>query len=147
MTSQPKPEFNCKQALKLFFFSAAMSLFLTPFANGAETIKFDGRPIEIAQARNNGCPTNRYLLRLAETRNYTVRICATEGGTLTYISRGKNGRGGITLPGMVDMGDRYEAVNGNTRYRISRNYLTVNQGSRIILRERVTRWVVGRGLQ
>lgn len=76
----------------------------------------------------------------AETKNFDVYIC---GGDLphTYVGIAKNGNGRITLP-LEDTKDNYTfvAVNGDYRYVLTRNWLTVTRNGRTIVREKA-RWI------
>lgn len=105
------------------------------------------RPIEVAY-RRNFCPRNTYLFRYAETRNYNVSICATEGGTLYYVGQSKNRhQGGIVLRIRNYNRHRFVAFNGNTRYTVTPSRLEVTQNRRTIVSERVFQWEEGRGLR
>jgi len=127
---------NYKQALKLALLSAGALLCLTPAVNA----------VEITQSRSNLCPRNTYLYRSAETRNYFVLICATEGGSLTYVGGSKNRPGEvINLPIPSNSGQQFVAVNRNTRYMINRSQLRVTRNNTTLVNERVLRWTEGRG--
>lgn len=167
-----KPKFNFKQSLKLALVSTGAFLCLTPsvkafelpgnnsrvydYGNPIETTRFQhpravtipaSRPIEVAYDYD-ACPRNTYLFRYAETRNYYVWICATEGGNLYYVAQGKNpNRGGITLRIRSYSDTRFVAFNGNTRYIVTPSRLVVTQDSRTILNERILQWEEGTGLQ
>ena len=167
-----RPKFNVKQALKLALISAGAFLCLAPsvkafelpgsnsriydYDNPIEITHFQhprsvtvpvSRPIEVAYDYD-ACPRNTYLFRYAETRNYYVWICATEGGNLYYVAQGKNpNRGGITLRIRSYSDTRFVAFNGNTRYIVTPSRLVVTQGSQTILNERILQWEEGTGLQ
>lgn len=86
-----------------------------------------------------GCRNRESTFVTAETANYVVSIC---GGDLpnTYIGESKNGTGRIRLPLQRYGRDRFIAVNGNTRYVLTRNELRVTQNGQTILRETVRNW-------
>ena len=147
-------KFNVKQALKMALVSAGISLCLTPAAQAGELMRSIygvDNPYQypnVVAYSYDACPRNTYMLRYAETRNYYVWICATEGGTLYYSAQGKNpNRGGITLRIRNYSGERYVAANGNTRYVVTPSRLVVTQGSRTSLSERILQWEQGTGLE
>lgn len=91
-------------------------------------------------AQRTACPGyNPSEFVRAETKNFFVYIC---GGDLphTYVGIAKNGRGNITLPLRTVENDRFVAVNGNHRYTLTRNKLTVTRNGRTIVNE-AARWI------
>lgn len=147
-------KFNFKQALKMALVGAGAILCLTPAAQAGELMRSIygvNNPFNyphVVAYGDDACPRNTYMLRSAETRNYYVWICATEGGSLYYVAQGKNpNRGGISLRIRSYSGERYVATNGNTRYIVTPSRLVVTQGSRTILSERVFQWEEGTGLE
>jgi hypothetical protein len=130
---------NCgKSALKLALVSAGAFLCLTPVLNA----------VAITQARSNLCPRNTYVYRYAETKNYFVLICATEGGNLSYISGAKNKQGAqVNLPLPSNGGQQFVAVYRNNRYILNRSYLRVTRGNQTLVNEKVLQWTEGRGLR
>lgn len=147
-------KFNLKQALKMALVGAGAILCLTPAAQAGELMRSIygvenpfNYPHVVAYG-NDACPRNTDVLRYAETRNYYLWICATEGGTLYYVAHGKNpNRGGISLRIRSYSGERYVANNGNTRYIVTPSRLVVTQGSRTILSERILQWQEGSGFE
>jgi hypothetical protein len=102
-------------------------------------------PIEITQ-NFSLCSDSEgdYVPRVwAETKDFLVNICYyVEGGSGTYYGRAKNGGASISLPLQSERNERYVAVNGDTRYILTRNQLTVTQGRKTILQQRVLRFYV-----
>jgi hypothetical protein len=168
-----KAKLNFKQAMKVVLASAGSILFVAPSLLACELTKTSfvvpesltysqktlrhqspdsvavpiSIPVKIAY-EYDACPRNTYVLRYGETSNYNVWICATEGGTLYYVGQAKNpDRGGIVLPIRSYSGERYIAVNGNTRYTVTPSRLLVTQGRRTILNERIFQWQQGSGQQ
>ena len=95
-------------------------------------------------ATNVGCPqrSGGSMFVRAETRNFLVFICGSDNPN-TYVGVAKNGTtGGITLPLRSYSRDRFVAVNGDTRYTLTRSELIVTRHGRTILRERAQwrRW-------
>ncbi|HAA32217.1 MAG TPA: hypothetical protein DCE56_36610 [Cyanobacteria bacterium UBA8553] len=91
-----------------------------------------------------GCPqrSGGSMFVRAETRSFLVYICGGDNPN-TYVGVAKNGTtGGITLPLRSYSRDRFVAVNGNTRYTLTRSELIVTRQGRTILRERAQwrRW-------
>lgn len=86
-----------------------------------------------------GCRNRESTFVTAETASYVISIC---GGDLpgTYIGESKNGSGRIRLPLQRYERDRFVAVNGDTRYILTRNELRVTQNGQTILRETVRNW-------
>ena len=123
-------------SLPLMASSFASSLALPAFAGSPDNQP--SSPLQLAQ--RGVCPRgNPSQFVHAETRNFTVYIC---GGDLphTYVGIAKNGKGRITLPLQNTTGQTFIAVNNNYRYILTRNWLTVTQNGRTILRERAT-WI------
>ncbi len=91
--------------------------------------------------QTSGCP-NSYDSQFvhAETKNFEVYIC---GGDLphTYVGIDNNTGKSITLP-LRESGDNHTfvAVNGYYRYILTRNWLTVTENGRVVVRQRA-RWV------
>jgi len=145
-SSQAKLDYQ--QALQLFAIAVATSLCLAPLAKAVTVNPFqDNTPATATLSDSNtilaqadACPENSggSLYVTAETKNFLVYIC---GGDLpnTYVGLAKNGTTGvITLPLQSYTRDRFVAVNGDTRYTLTRNELTVTRNRRVILRERAT---------
>lgn len=90
-----------------------------------------------------GCPkrSGGSMFVRAETRNFLVFICGGDNPN-TYVGVAKNGTtGGITLPLQNYGRDRFVAVNGETRYTLTRSELIVTRRGKTILRERaVWKW-------
>lgn len=86
-----------------------------------------------------GCRNRESTFVTAETANYVISIC---GGDLpgSYVGESKNGTGRIRLPLQRYGRDRFVAVNGTTRYVLTRNELRVTQNGQTILRETVRNW-------
>lgn len=86
-----------------------------------------------------GCRNRESTFVTAETASYLISIC---GGDFpgSYVGESKNGDGRIRLALQRYEGDRYIAVNGNTRYVLTRNELRVTQNGQTILRETVRNW-------
>ena len=112
------------------------------FVNKSNTKKY---PIQIAQ-NFSLCsdPEGDYVPRVwAETKDFLVNICYyAEGGSGTYYGRAKDGGASIRLPLQSERNGRYVAVNGDTRYILTSNQLTVTQGRKTILQQRVLRFYV-----
>ena len=88
---------------------------------------------------SRGCRNRESTFVTAETASYVISIC---GGDLpgSYVGESKTGSGRIRLPLQRYGRDRYVAVNGNTRYVLTRNELRVTQNGETILRETVRNW-------
>ncbi len=100
-------------------------------------------PIQIAQ-NFSLCsdPEGDYVPRVwAETKDFLVNICYyAEGGSGTYYGRAKDGGASISLPLQSESNRRYVAVNGEISYILTPNQLTVTQGMKTILQQRVLRF-------
>ncbi|XWK88144.1 MAG: hypothetical protein U7127_28835 [Phormidium sp.] len=86
-----------------------------------------------------GCRNRESTFVTAETASYVVSIC---GGDLpgSYVGESKNGNGRIRLALQSYGRDRFVAVNGDTRYVLTRDELRVTQNGRTILQETVRNW-------
>lgn len=91
----------------------------------------------IAQ-EDGGCGTLSTFV-VAQTRRYYIYICGGDNPS-TYIGIAKNGSGQIELPLASYTRDRFVANNRNTRYTVTRGYLTVTQKGKVILKERIISW-------
>jgi len=95
--------------------------------------------IEIAEA-STVCPADSGGSQFvsAETKNYLVYICGGDNPN-TYVGMGKSGGNRITLPLQSYTKDRFIAVNGDTKYTLTRTQLTVTQKRKVIVSE-AARW-------
>jgi len=91
--------------------------------------------IEIAQAASVCESSGGSQFVSAETRNYLVYICGGDNPN-TYVGMAKNGGNSISLPLQTVSRDRFVAVNGDTRYTLTRTELIVTQKGRVLVRER-----------
>jgi len=148
--SLAKSEF--KRAFKLALAGTGALLCLTPTVSAIELSKsaasvtatpHSATPIKIAQV--GGCPDGQSTFVQAETRSFFVLICGGDA-PYTYVGVAKNGRGNITLPLQSynpsggPEASRFVALNRNTRYVLTRKDLTVTQGRRTLVKEKITRW-------
>lgn len=121
-----------KRTLGLTMLLALGKLFNTPHVGaavvaGADTVQLpalvsgqsQGSVMQLARKEKNFCPINTYLLRSAETKNFAVQICSTEGGTFSYVGLDKNSFKSITLPArsLSSAFNRFVAVNGDITYQ------------------------------
>lgn len=85
------------------------------------------------------CPNSENQLIKAETRNFELYIC---GGNrpVHYIGRAKDGGNSITLPLSSQSPSKFVAKNANVRYTLTREFLTVTEDGRTILKEGVSNW-------
>jgi hypothetical protein len=74
------------------------------------------------------------------TRNFYVNICGNSSHPTQYVGTSKGGQA-IVLPLSSRANGRFVAVNGNVRYILTPSSLTVTQGGRTIVNERVTQWL------
>lgn len=91
--------------------------------------------IEIAQAASVCESSGGSQFVSAETKNYLVYICGGDNPN-TYVGMAKNGGNSISLPLQTVARDRFVAVNGDTRYTLTRTELIVTQKGRVLVRER-----------
>lgn len=102
-------------------------------------------PLQIAQSfALCSDPEGDFVPRVwAETKDFLVNICYyVEGGHGKYYGRAKTGGASISVPLQSERNGRYVAVNGDTRYILTRNELIVTQGKRTLLRQKVVRFYV-----
>ncbi|MBD1879090.1 hypothetical protein [Coleofasciculus sp. FACHB-T130] len=129
-----KPEFNCKQALKLALAGTGALLFLAPSVGAvqlteksAEKVAFTSQQpasqtlstshsMELAQTEV-GCHRDESTFVAAETKNYLVYICGGDNPH-TYVGYAKNGRGGITVPLTSYNRNVFTAKNGPYTYTV-----------------------------
>jgi hypothetical protein len=91
--------------------------------------------------QSGGCPSRQIQFFQAETQNYIVYICGeTAKYPDTYTGVAKNGREKITLPLLRAQPNFFAAVNDNITYTLNSNYLTIFQGEKPILQQRVQRY-------
>ncbi|MFH7031097.1 MAG: hypothetical protein ACHBN1_38605 [Heteroscytonema crispum UTEX LB 1556] len=85
---------------------------------------------------------------VAETPNFHIEICGSKDKPLSYYGIEKsshNSRHEIVLDlqsyrfnnKVVSQNERFIAVNGDTQYVLTRKFLTVKQGNKILLKEKV----------
>jgi hypothetical protein len=91
-----------------------------------------------AQSREVICGDTTYAR--VRTRNFYVNICGNSSHPTQYVGTSKSGQA-IVLPLSSYRNGRFVAANGNTRYILTRESLTVTQGGRRIMNERVTQWL------
>jgi hypothetical protein len=99
-------------------------------------IQDDGKSIA------TGCPNGQHIFTSAETRNYIIYICG-EKIPSSYVSLAKDGNDSITLPLQSDNNpkeNQYTAMDGNTRYFLSRNALRISTQGLTVVKERVLHW-------
>lgn len=111
-------------------FSASLCLIAT-----LEMNPVNANSIEIAQAASVCESSGGSQFVSAETRNYLVYICGGDNPN-TYVGMAKNGGNSISLPLQTVSRDRFVAVNGDTRYTLTRTELIVTQKGRVLVRER-----------
>ena len=111
-------------------FSASLCLLATLEMNPVKA-----NSIEIAQAASVCESSGGSQFVSAETRNYLVYICGGDNPN-TYVGMAKNGGNSISLPLQTVSRDRFVAVNGDTRYTLTRTELIVTQKGRVLVRER-----------
>lgn len=111
-------------------FSASLCLIATLEMNPVKA-----NSIEIAQAASVCESSGGSQFVSAETRNYLVYICGGDNPN-TYVGMAKNGGNSISLPLQTVARDRFVAVNGDTRYTLTRTELIVTQKGRVLVRER-----------
>lgn len=95
-------------------------------------------PLSNLIAHKVGCPkrSGGSMFVQAETRNFVVLICGGDNPN-TYVGVAKNvTTGGITLPLQSYSRDRFVAVNGDTRYTLTRSELIVTRRGNTLVRER-----------
>lgn len=74
-----------------------------------------------------------------KTRSFYVNICGDSSRPTQYVGT-SNGGQAIVLPLSSYNNGRYVAVNGNVRYALTSQFLTVTRGSKVIVKERVLSW-------
>lgn len=114
-------------------FSASLCLLATLEIAKMNPVKANS--IEIAQAASVCESSGGSQFVSAETRNYLVYICGGDNPN-TYVGMAKNGGNSISLPLQTVSRDRFVAVNGDTRYTLTRTELIVTQKGRVLVRER-----------
>ncbi|MFB2833703.1 hypothetical protein [Floridanema evergladense] len=111
------------------------SLCLLPILEIAKINPVQANSIEIAQAASVCENSGGSQFVSAETKSYLVYICGGDNPN-TYVGMAKNGGNSISLPLQTYTRDRFVAVNGDTRYTLTRTELIVTQKGRVIARER-----------
>jgi hypothetical protein len=94
--------------------------------------------LTFAQSREVVCGNTTYAR--VRTRNFYVNICGNSSHPTQYVGTSKGGQA-IVLPLSSRANGRFVAVNGNVRYILTPSSLTVTQGGRTIVNERVTQWL------
>jgi hypothetical protein len=84
-------------------------------------------------------PVASKTYKRVKTRSFYVNICGDSSRPTQYVGT-SNGGQAIVLPLSSYNNSRYVAVNGNVRYVLTSSFLTVTQGGRVIVKERVTSW-------
>lgn len=140
-----KSNLNFKRVLPQVVIGIGASLCLASIAEAAVINAVKGNAsttvptsntIQIAQ-ESSACPDSSGGSQFvsAETKNFLVYICGGDNPN-TYVGVAKNGGNGITLPLQSYTRDRFVAVNGDTRYTLTRTELVVTQKGKVIARER-----------
>lgn len=75
----------------------------------------------------------------AETKGYYVNICGNSNGPSRYIGSSKSGQA-LVIPLSSFSDGKYIARSGEFRYTLTRNFLTVTQNGRTILKQKVISW-------
>jgi hypothetical protein len=94
--------------------------------------------IALSQSREVVCGNTTYAR--VRTRNFYVNICGNPSFPTQYVGTSKGGQA-IVLPLSSRANGRFVANNGNVRYILTPSFLTVTQGGRTIVKERVTQWL------
>lgn len=130
-----KNEYNYQKIVGEIGVSLAASLCLLAIAQNTNINSVKANSIEIAQAASVCESSGGSQFVSAETKNYLVYICGGDNPN-TYVGMAKNGGNSISLPLQTSTRDRFVAVNGDTRYTLTRTELIVTQNGRVIARER-----------
>lgn len=112
-----------------------VSLCLLAIAEIAKINPVKANSVEIAQASSICESSGGSQFISAETKNYLVYICGGDNPN-TYVGIAKNAGNMVSLPLQSSSNDQFVAVNGDTRYTLTRTQLTVTQKGRVIVRER-----------
>jgi hypothetical protein len=92
--------------------------------------------LAFSQSREVTCGNTTYAR--IRTQNFYVNICGNARPT-QYVGTSKGGQA-IVLPLSSSARGKFVAVNGNVRYTLTPSFLTVTQGGKTIVKERVTEW-------
>lgn len=133
-----KYKYNYQRILQQTCIGFGASLCLLPLVEIANINTVKANSIEIAQEASVCESSGGSQFVSAETKNYLVYICGGDNPN-TYVGMAKNGGNSISLPLQSYTRDRFVAVNGDTRYTLTRTELIVTQKGRVIARER-TQW-------
>jgi hypothetical protein len=94
--------------------------------------------LAFAQSREVTCGNTTYAR--VRTRNFYINICGNPSYPTQYVGTSKGGQA-IVLPLSSRANGRFVATNGNVRYVLTPSSLTVTQGGRTIVKEKVTEWL------
>ena len=128
-------EYNYQSVFRQICIGIGVSLCLLAIAQNTNINPVKANSIEIAQAASVCDSSGGSQFVSAETKNYLVYICGGDNPN-TYVGMAKNGGNSISLPLQTYTRDRFVAVNGDTRYTLTRTELIVTKNGRVIARER-----------
>ncbi|MBE9228125.1 hypothetical protein IQ264_22135 [Phormidium sp. LEGE 05292] len=130
-----KHQYNYQRVFRQISIGFGASLCLLAIAQNTNINPVKANSIEIAQAASVCESSGGSQFVSAETKNYLVYICGGDNPN-TYVGMAKNGGNSISLPLQTYSRDRFVAVNGDTRYTLTRAELIVTKNGRVIARER-----------
>lgn len=128
-------EYIYQRVWRQIFLGFGVSLCLLAIGQNTNINPVKANSIEIAQAASVCESSGGSQFVSAETKNYLVYICGGDNPN-TYVGMAKNGGNSISLPLQSYSRDRFVAVNGDTRYTLTRTELIVTQKGRVIVRQR-----------
>ncbi|MFB2933647.1 hypothetical protein ACE1B6_00035 [Aerosakkonemataceae cyanobacterium BLCC-F154] len=128
-------EYNYQRVFRQIGVGFGVSLCLLAIAEIAKINPVKANNIIIAQEASVCESSGGSQFVSAETKNYLVYICGGDNPN-TYVGMAKNGGNSISLPLQSYSRDRFVAVNGDTRYTLTRTELIVTQNGRVIVRQR-----------
>lgn len=129
-----KNEYNYQSVVRQICIGFGVSLCLLA-AQNTNINPVKANSIEIAQAASVCDSSGGSQFVSAETKSYLVYICGGDNPN-TYVGMAKNGGNSISLPLQTYTRNRFVAVNGDTRYTLTRTELIVTKNGRVIARER-----------
>jgi hypothetical protein len=99
------------------------------------------------QLLTSACPQGENILVEAVTKSFIVYICGSDKPG-SYVGVARMGNEKITLPLQNLKSDgttendkyRYVAVDGDTRFILTRENLEIAEGAKVIIKEKVLRW-------
>jgi hypothetical protein len=136
---------NLKPTLNKLLLGVGISVFLTSAVGAVQannsSLQRSDRTLLLAQ-NSTYCQDGESTFISAETVGFWINIC---GGDLphTYVGVSKNDGQSIRIPGEYYKNEEFEgfiAINGDVRYTLTHDSLTVTQNGETLVYQKVTRW-------